>query len=167
MKKILIASLLLLGTLGVGVVRADQESFKVPVSANRIADIELKSAGVEKCLLVNSTIPALATDRNGNTMTNGLIYWVISPSTIAVQSAYLEFRDTNTANVSSAYMLPPLPTNVTVTTTTVLGGQPYGTVTRFDPPIPFYNGLSLDIGSSNANTANSGLMWAVGIRTKK
>lgn len=156
-KHLLIACLLFLGMAGI--VKASDDKFIVPVSVNRIADIDLKSVGVEKVTLVTSTTPALATDRNGVTMTSGLIYWVILPSTGAATTNYLEFRDSATANGSSIRLIPVLMPKLN----TANGLQRED----FNPPVPFYNGLSVNI-KTNADVApTAGLEFAVGTRTKR
>lgn len=166
MKKTLIAAFFVLGLAAFA--QADQAKFKVPVGVNGIANGSLESAGVEKCQLITSTTPTLVTDRNGTTITDGLIYWVIVPSTptATANTVYAEFRDTNTANASSARLLPQVPVNIIMSTTSLFGGNPGNQVINFDPPIPFYNGLSVNLVPAAAAPA-SGIEFAVGVRWKK
>ena len=157
MKKLLLVSVFLMtGPL----FAAGDADFIIPKSDNNVMDLYLKSTGVEKALLVTSTIPALATDRLGTTMTAGLIYWIISPSTAAATSVFCELRDTATANTTSASLIPRTPTAV--------NGAAGATsnIIVFDPPVPFYNGLSVNLLPLGA-APNGGIEFAVGIRSRE
>jgi hypothetical protein len=145
------------------IAHANTDPGLMPLTTNNVADTNIRASGVEKVILVNSTTPALATDRSGNTMTSGLIYWVVRPSSAAIDQ-YLEIRDTNTANILSTRMLPWI--NAVSTSSlspfAVGGGQ----VIQFDPPLPFYNGLSYNQWPP-ASTPKTGCEWSIGVRWKK
>lgn len=156
MKKILILGLALFAGAAV---HAANERFSVPVGDNNVADPGLRSAGVNNLILVNSTSPALATDADGNTMTRGFVYFVIVPSSetvSATNSHFLVMRDTATANLTSTVMAPR------IWATQIATGSK-SQVLKFDPPIPFYNGLSLNLGAA-ATTPVTGYEFAVGVR---
>lgn len=160
MKKLLLSALLLLAA---GAVNADQavtNKFQVPVSANNVADPGLRSAGVDVAYLVTSTTPALATDAEGDTFTEGFIHYVIVPSTGAVNSVYLELRSTNTANTSSARLVPRI---APLANGAALQANP---VFYFDPPVPFSNGLSVNLLPAGSAPA-TGVEFGVGIRWKR
>lgn len=168
MKKTLIAAFLIMGMVGVS--KAAAPKFKVPVSVNSIANPTLESAGVEKAYLVNSTAPALVTDSAGITMSDGFVYWIMVPSTSTTQnSVYCELRDTATANITSARLVPPIPVNVNVSTiaaTTFIGGAPQNAIINFNPPLPFTNGLSVNLTPYGTAPA-AGIEYAIGVRWKR
>ncbi len=158
MKKILI-SVLLLGT--VGFVQAAEPSFRVPVSGNNIADTNMQASGVEKAIIAFSTTPLLAVDSSSNAITSGLIYWVIRPSTAGV-GQYLELRATNTANVTSQRLIPRIP----AVSTAAIGGAGFtGQVIEFDPPIPFYTGLSYNLVPIGI-APTTAEVWTIGVRRR-
>ena len=165
-KHLVIISLLLFACQSISFAAAAPE-FKVPVSENRIADPGLHSAGVANLVLVTSTNGALATDNNGDTITDGFIYYVVlgSTDTLPANSLYLELRSTDTANITSAHLIPQIHAMETVT-----AKRNVNQIVRFNPPIPFSNGLSLNIGPSTALDSTSGstpLEFGVGVRWKK
>lgn len=164
MKKLLLTFALLATTV---IVRAADERFMVPLDVNGIADSSLKSAGVNNCLLVTSTTPALATDADGNTMTNGFIHWIIIPGTSSVTDAagpFLVMRSTNTANATSALLTPPIWALENGAGTA--GAAPQSQVVTFDPPIPFENGLSVNMGPAGT-TPGSNQSFSIGLRWKR
>lgn len=167
MKKTLIAAFLIMGMAGVS--KAAAPKFKVPVSVNSIANPSLESAGVEKAYLVNSTAPALVTDSAGITMSDGFVYWIMVPSTSTLpNNVYCEIRDTATANITSARLIPPVPVNVVLSTSNALyvGGQPQNAIINFNPPLPFTNGLSVNLTPFGA-APGSGIEYAIGVRWKR
>lgn len=160
MRKLLVVALL---TLGVGVAGAVDLNFRIPKDVSGNPDQNSDYGAIESCILATSTTPALATDPNSVTIKSGLIYWVVRPATGAA-GAFLEFRDTNTANVSSARLTPfiaPLSTG-SATTQVIVGDQ----VLRFDPPIPFYNGLSYNLLPVGA-APPSGFEFSFGVRKRR
>jgi hypothetical protein len=164
MKKIIMTSLLLLGMSSL--TQAAGPKFKVPVSVNNVSDETLRAAGVEKCVLVTSTDAALATDSTGSTITDGYIYFVIigSTDTLPAGSLFLEMRSTNTANLTSARLMPRIQAMETVTAKRMIPQ-----IVNFDPPIPFSNGLSLNIGPAGANPSGGPQVteFGVGLRWKQ
>ena len=140
--------------------------FRVPVSNNRVADPGLKSAGVANLVLVTSTNAALATDNNGDAITDGFVYYVIlgSSDTLPADSLYLELRSTGTANLTSARLIPRIHAMETVT-----AKRNVGQMITFDPPVPFSNGLSVNLGPATAvdGVVNQVLEFGVGVRWKK
>ena len=164
-KHLAIISLLLFACHAIGFA-ADAPKFKVPVSNNRIADPGLQSAGVANVFLVTSTNGALATDNNGDTITDGFLYYVVlgSTDTLPAESLFLELRSTGTANLTSARLIPKIHAMETVT-----AKRNVNQIVVFNPPIPFANGLSLNIGPATAldNAVNQTLEFAVGVRWKK
>jgi hypothetical protein len=159
MKKLLVfASLILMA----GLASADMAKFKVPMDVNGYNDAGLKSAGVDVSYLVTSTTPALATDFDGTTITDGFIHWIVVPSTAAAVTTYLELRSTGTANVTSARLIPRIsPVNMSGTAFLYTNQ-----ITVFDPPIPFENGLSANIVPAGTAPA-TGVEFAVGLRWKR
>jgi len=137
---------------------APQARFTIPVSDNRLSDLDLLNAGVQVASLVTSTTPALATDSDGNTITDGFVHWIMLPSTAAT-TVFLELRSTGTANTSSARLIPP------VVTDTAGATAPKTFIVRFNPPIPFSNGLSMNLLPAGA--APVGSEYSVGIRWKR
>ena len=155
-KLILFVSLLLMA----GMASAQLRKFAVPVSVNAIGDPTASSAGVEISYLVTSTTPVLATDHDDTTFTEGLVCWVIMPATAAATTSFLVMRDTATANITSTHLVPGI--------APLLNTANENQTMYFNPPIPFYHGLSLNIGMSTQLTAAaSGTEFAVGIRWKK
>ncbi len=158
MKKLLL-SVLLMGMASM--LHAAQPDFIVPVSVNGIADPGLKSAGLETVKLVTSSNAVLVTDRDGTTITDGWIHWIVRPST-AANGTFLEMRDTATANLGSARIIPQIaPVTIAISSAT----QPI--ILTFDPPIPFYNGLSVNTLPAGASGSVVGTEYAVGVRWKK
>lgn len=139
-------------------VHAANENFKVPLDIGNIPDPGLRSAGVNNLVLVTSTNAALATDADGTTITRGFVHYVIVPSSetvSAVNSHFVIMRDTGTANLTSTVMAPRIwAGDLDNRTPQIL---------YFDPPIPFYNGLSLNLGPA-ATTPVAGYEFAVGVR---
>lgn len=158
-KKILFAFLTAL-TMGIaGAAFAADETFRVPSSNNGHPDVHGRYGAVDKVTLITSSDPAKITDADGTALTAGLIYWIVRPATAAA-GAFLELRDTDTANVSSTKMLPWIPA---ISTSQVV--LPFNTqVLTFDPPIPFYNGLSVNIYPQSAAAAAE---WAIGTRPRR
>lgn len=156
--KILLSSFLIFGFSWLA--NAIDRDFRVPMSVNRSLDEQAKYAGVQVSTRVEHTTAGLVTDQEGVTITAGLVYWVVRPST-AADGTYLEMRDTGTANLTGNRLIPWIPAQSTGTATNVrsLGDQ----VIRFDPPIPFYSGLSLNIIGTQIN----GLEYAVGVRVRE
>lgn len=163
-KKLIALALLALG-MGSTALAVSPE-FLVPVSENRVADPSLRSAGIDALQLVTSTIPALATDSAGTTITDGFIYYVILGSSQAVVSEglFLELRSTNTANITSTRLTPRIQ-GVSFSSTTDRGDR----VVYFDPPIPFSNGLSMNLGPTGqgATAPNANGEFGVGVRWKQ
>ena len=164
-KHLAIISLLLFACHAIGFAAAAPE-FKVPVSENRIADPGLQSAGVANVVLVTSTDAALATDNNGDTITDGFIYYVVlgATDTLPAESLFLELRSTDTANLTSARLIPKIHAMETVT-----AKRTVNQMITFYPPIPFANGLSVNLGPTTARDGivNQSLEFAVGVRWKK
>lgn len=152
MNKIIVLALLL--GVGVGVAHAE-DGFRVPVSDNRIADPGLQNAGVEVAVMLNSTTPALATDANGDTITDGMIYWIA----FSTQSTlYAVLRDTGTANATSTPLLPLISR----------GDVDTLPIWKFDPPVPFTNGLSINLAPAASTPNSTGFDRAViGIRKRR
>ncbi len=159
MKKLILSVLLAVGFTAS--VFAAQEQFKVPLDVNNVPDNSLRVAGVEKCVTVFSTTPILAVDRSSLTITSGLLYWIVRPSTAGI-GQYLEFRDTNTANVTSLRLLPRIPAVSTATAAGITTGQ----VIYFDPPIPFDNGLSYNLTPAGVAPSTED-NWSFGVRWKR
>lgn len=164
-KKILLASFLIAGFSSVAM--AVDTNFVIPKGVGNIPDTSAKYGSINASKVVTSTTPALLTDADGNTITSGLIYWIVRPSTGAYGSVYCEFRDTNTANSSSTKLIPWIAPSYNgasgaLSTSTI----PVDPVVKFDPPIPFYNGLSVNLLPAGAAPA-SGVEYAVGVRKRK
>lgn len=142
-----------------GATFAADETFRVPSSNNGHPDTAGRYGAVDKVTLVTSSDPAKITDADGTALTAGLIYWIVRPAT-ASAGQFLELRDTDTANISSTKILPWIPG---VSTGQVV--LPYhDQVLKFDPPIPFYNGLSVNIyPQSSAASAE----WSIGTRPRR
>ena len=158
MKKLLFVGLLFIAARA----HAATNSFLVPSDVNGVSDPRLKSAGVNKLVLVTSTNAALATDIDGNTIASGFIHYVILPSSVTIgASTFLVMRDTNTANLTSTLLAPYLWSVGTGT-----GGNVSSPIVNFDPPIPFTNGLSLNLGAAGSTPATGG-GWGVGVRWKR
>lgn len=159
MKKLLLSVFLVSG-LSIGAMAAD-ESFRVPSSNNGHPDVAARYGAVDKVYLATSAAATLMTNADGVTVTAGLIYWIVRPTTGAA-GTYLELRDTNTANTSTSKMLPWIPA---VSTGQVV--LPFHSpVLTFDPPIPFYNGLSVNVYPTAADPA-IGTEWAIGYRPRR
>lgn len=159
-KYLLIA--VLLCAFGYGLASAGQPKFTIPISVNNIADPGLKSAGVEKCQLVTSTTPALMTDIDSVTMTEGFVYWIVVPSTTGATALFLELRSTDTANVSTARLIPKIQPSINAS-----GAASAGRIIFFDPPLPFENGLSYNLGPAASTPDGSNDEYAIGVRWKK
>lgn len=157
MKKLLFLVLILCA----GYSYAVQPEFRVPVSVNNIADPGLNSAGVDVCKLVTSTTPALVTDSEGTTITDGFLHYVVVPTTGAV-TVFLSIRSTDTANITGPRLVPRLGT--------VNGGANGGLssqVITFSPPVPFNNdGLSVNLEPAGSAPA-TGVEFGVGVRWKR
>lgn len=154
MKKLLIISFLM--TLGLGVAQAT-DSFKIPMSTNKIPDTAIRASGVDIAKLVTSTTPSLVSDASGVEINSGLIYWIVSPSTITSSIGYVEVRSTDTANITSTRLIP----RIGVSNTTA--GNQFPNVINFDPPIPFSDSLSVNLGPAGAAPATA-LEFLIGIR---
>lgn len=159
MKK-LFAIVVLLSVVGLAHAEGD---FTMERDRNGNLDFGLKNAGLDKVQVVVSSNPALVSDVDGNTISQGLLYWIIRPSTGAV-GTFLEVRATDTANLTSTRLLPWIPpSSIFLTTAAVNTNQ----VITFDPPIPFFNGLSVNTLPAGASGAVTGTEYSLGIRKKK
>jgi len=162
MKKLLVIGLL----FGfVGMAHADLDKFTIPKDRFGTADPSLKAAGVDIAFLVTSTTPALLTDSESVTLDDGFIHWVIlgSTDTLPAGGLFLEIRSTNTANITSARLIPRLQA-----TENSLGTSGTPQVVTFDPPISFSDSLSVNIGP--AATVPDGAVpteFAIGVRWKQ
>ena len=160
MKKILLAlTFLAMGPFAY----AATNSFLVPSDVNGVSDPGLRSAAVNTAVLVTSTNAALGTDVDGTTLTNGFIYWIAIPSTSTVTDAagpFVVLRSSNTANLTSTMLIPPIWAAENGVGT---GGSQ---IVNFDPPIPFQNGLSVNIGPAGS-TPGTNQPFAVGVRWKR
>ena len=168
-KHILLVGLFLIGAQAVYAGTAPK--FKVPSSENRHPDPGLRSAGVANFVLVTTTEAVLATDNDGDTITDGFIYYVVlgATDTLPAGSIYLELRSTDTANLTSTRLLPRIHAMETITAKRNING-----IINFDPPIPFSNGLSLnlapstvDVDSSEPQAGVNELEFGVGVRWKR
>lgn len=160
--KKIVLSLLLVGMVG-GLAYAGQPKFKIPKDVDAVKDLHGAFSGVETVKLVTSTTPALVTDSNSVTITDGLIHWAVLGSTTDVTSGgglYLELRSTNTANVTTARLIPNL-----VVTENDSGVSYENQFIQFRPPIPFSNGLSVNLAPI-ATTPGS-IEFAIGVGWKK
>ena len=160
MKKLIVfASLLLLA----GFAKADMNKFKVPMDVNGYSDNSLMSAGVDNVYLVTSTNPVLVTDNSSTTIVSGFLHWVVLPSTANTAAWYLVLRDTGTANITSARLLPKLSPVCTSGTTLLTVPQ----IITFIPPVPFQLGLCANIEPVGTTAPNDGQSWGLGVRWKR
>jgi hypothetical protein len=151
--KLFIASLLLSICVSVSL---GATKFSVPLSVEGVRDPGLASAGLNNVVMVTSTMPALATDAAGATITEGFVYWIAMSTSCSV---YLVMRATNTANLTSTLLMPyigPIGS----------AGAAATNMTTFNPPIPFSNGLSLNLGVAGSTPAVGKDNIAVGVRWK-
>jgi len=151
----------LAAVLCVGIATAGQAKFKIPTDVNNVKDVSGSFSGVESVKLVTSTTPALVTDSNSATITDGLVHWIVVASTNANSGIqYLELRDYATATVSTARLIPRI---LMIEASADTAGMQ---MIKFQPPIPFSSGLSVNIGPTGA-TPDTACEFAVGVSWKK
>ena len=162
MKKYLLLFVLAFSLIGLGDAAT---KFKIPKDEQGNLDAGLRVAGVNVVQLVTSTNPALASDNAGTTFTEGYIYWVIlaSTDTLPATGLYLELRSSATANVTSARLVPRISA-----IENLAGNSTESQIVTFDPPVPFNNGLSVNLGPVGDNVhASDNFEYGVGIRWKR
>jgi len=128
-----------------GLVLSAQPAFRIPKDVDGVKDVGGSFGGIETVKLVTSTTPALVADADSVAFSNGLIHWIVLHSTDALATDYyLEMRSTDTANVTSARLLPRIyPVEQSSDTAGVQ-------VLSIKPPIPFSNGLSVNLGPTGS-----------------
>lgn len=165
-KLILVASLLVACAVPSFAATATTRKFKVHTDINGVSAMTPKWSGVNNLVLVTSTSAALATDIDGNTITDGFIDYVVIPSSFTGQSAttgtsFLVMRDTATANLTSTILTP----YIVSYSASGLSTAPVSQMLTFDPPIPFKNGLSVNLGPA-LTAPLTGQGFGVGVRWK-
>lgn len=145
---------------------ATTRKFKVHTDINGVSAVSPKWSGINNLVLVTSTNAALATDVDGTTITDGFIDYIVIPSSFTGQSAttgasFLVMRDTGTANLTSTLLSP----YIISPSAAALSTAPASQMLLFDPPIPFKNGLSLNLGPALVAPL-TGQGFGVGVRWK-
>jgi len=154
MKKIIL--FLGLATL-CGSLMAAQPKFKIPSDANNVKDIDRQWSGVETVYLATATTAELVVDANSNTITDGFVHWIIAAGTPTTGGDYLELRATGTANTTSARLIPRIFQHE------ISADNSGNQFIKFSPPIPFENGLSVNLNS----TRDVDCEFAVGVGWKQ
>ena len=114
-----------------------------------VGRMELNAAGANEWYEASESSATPTTDAINPADGKLLIDGVILGSAAASQ-AYVEFRDSNTANVLRDIVNTPKAV-VFFGTNTVVGALPVGTVVMFPRPLRFLNGLSANASNCNTN----------------